>query len=317
MFQTGATRRGARVVLIPAPLEATVSYGGGTSRGPGIIASAAPQLDEIDPAFGTLADAPAVIDPLDERVDAACAAIDALGAGRRGAGQTGRVNELTTQAHDRIRELAAGVLAAGKTPGILGGEHAVAFGGIAAAADAHPGLGVLQVDAHMDLRDAYEGYIWSHASVMRNALGLERLGALVQVGVRDACGEEIEAAEADGRVRTFTMAELDAALDTGATWHEVRDRIVGTLPERVWISFDIDGLEPSLCPGTGTPVPGGLSFHHATSLALGVRESGRAVVGFDLVEVAPSPSATPGRDSLDAIVAARVLARLCLSSLPG
>jgi len=317
LFETGATRRSARVVLIPAPMEATVSYGGGAAHGPRIIAEAAPQLDEIDPAFGVLADAPAVLDPLDERLDTACDELARLCGDADSTPETGRINELTTAAHDRIRELAAGVLDAGKTPGILGGEHAVAYGGITAAAEEHPGLGVLQLDAHMDLRDAYGGLIWSHASVMRNALEIEGLGPLVQVGVRDISAEEADAAETAKLVRTYTMDEIASALDSGATWNEVRDRIVGTLPEKVWVSFDIDGLDPSMCPGTGTPVPGGLSFRQAGSLLLGVRDSGRRIVGFDLVEVAPSPVVTPGRDSIDAIVGARVLARLCLSSLPG
>jgi len=317
LFATGATRRSARVVLIPAPLEATVSYGRGAAMGPRVVAEAAPQLDEIDPAFGILAEAPAVLDPLDERLGNACDEVAALCAGDDARPDTGRINELTTAAHDRIRELVAGVFDAGKTPGIRGGEHAGAFRGIAAAAAEHPGVGVLQIDAHMDLRDAYEGYIWSHASVMRNALEIERLGPLVQVGVRDISAGEADAAEAAERVRTYTMDEINSAIDSGATWNEVRDRIVGTLPEKVWVSFDIDGLDVSLCPGTGTPVPGGLSFRQAGSLLLAVRDSGRAIVGFDLVEVAPSPIVTPGRHSIDAIVGARVLARLCLTAAAG
>ena len=317
LFETGASRRDARVVLIPAPLEATVSYGRGAAMGPRVIAEAAPQLDEIDPAFGVLAEAPAVFDPLDERLGAACDEIAALRTDDDAPPDTGRINELTTTAHDRIRELAAGVFDAGKTPGIVGGEHAVAYGGIAAAAAEHPGVGVLQIDAHMDLREAYEGYIWSHASVMRNALEIEHLGPLVQVGVRDISAEEADEAEAVKSVRTYTMDEIASAMDSGATWNEVRDRIVGTLPENVWVSFDIDGLDPALCPGTGTPVPGGLSFRQAGSLLLAVRDSGRRIVGFDLVEVAPSPVVTPGRDSIDAIVGARVLARLCLTAAAG
>ncbi|MEM0982950.1 MAG: agmatinase family protein [Planctomycetota bacterium] len=312
LFQTGATRREADIVLIPAPLEATVSYGGGTRYGPTAIARAAPQLDEVDPVFGPFHETRIIIDPLDESLGAICGQVNEVRQQPETSERLGRLNELTIRAHDRIHALVTGVFDSGKTPGVIGGEHSVAYGAIRAAADRYEGLGVLQIDAHMDLRENYEGYVWSHASVMHNVVELPRLGILVQVGVRDISADEYAKANADPKIRAFPMGQLDDAMDGGAPWSELRDRMIDMLPERVWVSFDIDGLEPHLCPGTGTPVPGGLSFHRATSLLQRIRETGRKVVGFDLVEVAPSLGAPEGRDSIDAIVGARVLARLCI-----
>ena len=132
------------------------------------------------------------------------------------------------------------------------------------------------------------------------------VGALVQVGIRDFCDEELEVARADERVVQFTDYELAAAQFEGETWRTVCDRIVAALPRQVYVSFDIDGLSPDNCPHTGTPVPGGLSFRAAVYLLAAVVESGREIVGFDLCEVGPS------RDGeWDANVGARVLYKLC------
>ena len=138
-------------------------------------------------------------------------------------------------------------------------------------------FGVIQFDAHADLRETYEGTPWSHACVMRRAvadLGLP----LIQFGVRALCLEEVEAREQYG-VRFHDAAELAC----GGIPEIPRD-----FPERVYLSFDVDGLDPSIMPATGTPVPGGLGWYQALELAqMALR--GRAAIGFDVVELAPVP----------------------------
>ena len=206
--------------------------------------------------------------------------------------------------------MAAHWLDKGKLVVALGGDHSSAFGLQSAVAERNEGLGVLQVDAHADLRGGYEGFRWSHASAMRNLLdrcpSVERL---VQVGIRDFSDGEMQVIrESGGRIRTFFDADLKQRLDEGEPWAPIARSIVSHLPRRIHVSFDVDGLDPSLCPGTGTPVPGGLSFDQAMGLLRAIVESGRRVEGIDLVEVSIGPE---GRDGeWDANVGARLLYKL-------
>jgi len=161
----------------------------------------------------------------------------------------------------------------------------------------------------MDLRDSYQGFKNSHASIMRNALnqvpGIEKL---VQIGIRDFCEEELEFARSqNGRVIQFFDHDLQYQKQEGRNFSSIADDIISHLPANVWISFDIDGLDPKYCPNTGTPVPGGLDFFEAISLFKKIAHSGRRIVGFDLVEVAPSKDST---NEWDANVGARLLYKL-------
>jgi len=141
------------------------------------------------------------------------------------------------------------------------------------------------------------------------------MARLVQVGIRDLCEEEHQRiASSGGRIRTFFDSELAEARFAGATWGQQTLRILEALPQDVYVSFDIDGLDPTLCPHTGTKVPGGLSFQMATGLLAAVVRSGRRIVGFDLTEVVPAGDGT----EWDENVAARLLYKLigwCLRSL--
>lgn len=202
-----------------------------------------------------------------------------------------RVNEGAERLETEVYAEACRWLDAGKTVGVVGGEHSVPLGLIRAVAERHPGLGILHVDAHADLREAYEGFVRSHASIMFNALReAPSLASLVQVGVRDFCDEEARLAADDPRVTMFDGPGLSASKFAGESWHSLCERIVARLPQQVYVSFDIDGLTPQYCPHTGTPVPGGLTFDEAVYLLSRVVASGRRIVGFDLCEVAPAPS---------------------------
>jgi agmatinase len=193
--------------------------------------------------------------------------------------------------------------------GVVGGDHSAPFGAIRAVAERHPGLGVLHVDAHADLRAGYEGFRWSHASIMYNVFReLPEVARIVQVGVRDYCDEEdLLIRDNPERLRTYFDPDLRRQQLDGETWGRLVGRIVADLPPEVYVSFDIDGLDPALCPHTGTPVVGGLSFVEATALLRLLVESGRRIVGFDLCEVAPDPE---GRSEWDGNVGARVLYKL-------
>src|SRR5262249_14983889 len=148
-----------------------------------------------------------------------------------------------------------------KIVGVVGGDHSVSFGAIRAASERWRELGILHVDAHADLREAYEGFTWSHASILYNVHErIPHLGNIVQVGIRDFGVAEANRIEAWGNVTAFTDHEIAWELGSGESWMRIAARAVRPLPENVWVTFDVDGLDPSLCPRTGTPVPGGLSW---------------------------------------------------------
>ncbi len=315
------------VVLIAVPWEPTVSYGRGTARGPASIREASGQLDLYDPELAIHGLArPWVFGmhmlPEDPKVrgwnETACRlAAPVVEAGGVPAGDPAvvRVDELGAQLDAWVCETAASWHAQERIVGLVGGDHSSSFGAIAAAAQAHPGLGILHVDAHADLRVAYEGFVHSHASVMHNVLQrVPGVAKIVQVGIRDLSAAEAQRISADPRLHTF----FDHALRPAAAqaWEAQCTAIVASLPQTVYVSFDIDGLDPALCPHTGTPVPGGLDFGQAMTLLRVLGTSGRRIVGFDLVEVAPPPAGAGGpAEQWDGNVGARILHRLCGAAL--
>jgi agmatinase len=307
----------ARVVLIPAPFEATTSYGGGAADGPRAILEASRQVDLFDietgrPYEGGIAmlDEPALVRALNDRAKALAAPIIAAG-GAGDAAQLAEVNALCDQMNAWVYDEARRWLDRGKVVGLVGGDHSTPFGCIRAYAERYPGLGVLHLDAHADLREAYEGFTWSHASIMYNvATRLPGVARLVQVGVRDLGEAEDEMIKnSSGRIVTFFDAELARRRFDGVPWNRQVDEIVKNLPSRVYLSFDIDGLDPLLCPHTGTPVPGGLSFQEACALVAGVVRAGREIVGLDLNEVAPGRGEGPSAE-WDGNVGARLLYKM-------
>jgi agmatinase len=309
----------ARVVIVPVPWEATVSYGAGTADGPAAVLRASRQVDLLDRDVGrpyqaglALLDIPEDVRAWSDEARRLAAPVIAQGGPGDDAAllEAARAVEgLGQRLNTWVYERGARVLRAGQLLGVLGGDHSTPLGALHAAAEAHPGLGVLHVDAHADLRDAYEGLRFSHASIMNNVLrDVGGVARLVQVGIRDYCDEEdFLIRENPARVRTFFESDVRRDLHEGGTWSDLCGRIVAELPREVWVSFDIDGLDPALCPHTGTPVPGGLSFAEAVTLLRHLARSGRRIVGFDLSEVAPDPT---GRSEWDANVAARLLYKL-------
>jgi agmatinase len=320
VFGLPHTREDARVVLIPAPFDATTSYGNGTSRGPAAILEASRQVDLHDTQFGPIYEQGVFMASIDETITKASARARKLAEGiimRGGATEKDEraVAEIETACaavNEFVRTAVDRCLDNNKIPGVIGGEHGVSLGALRACAErlGDKPMGVLQIDAHMDLRVAFEGFEFSHASIMHNALArIPTLGPLVQIGLRDVGRAEVEAStESGGRVRSHFDLDWRRLLDGGESFLSLVERAIEPLPADIYISFDIDGLDPALCPNTGTPVPGGLTFSEACLLLQAVAESGRRVIGFDLCEVCPPEGEL---DSWDANVGARILYKLC------
>ena len=290
----------ARVVLLPVPWDATVSFGEGTSTGPANILECSPQLDLFDPDIPNAWQMGLFMRPVneywlrrnEELRPLARRYIEFLEAGGDPAAdqEMGKILDEINQSCENLKNWVyletRQLMEAGKLVGIVGGEHSVPLGYLQALAERYPSFGILQIDAHADLREAYEGFTYSHASIFFNALRIPQVSRLVQVGIRDYCEAEWDLARESGvRVQVYTDQSIRETQYEGSSFHDICQSIVRSLPELVYISFDIDGLEPGLCPNTGTPVPGGLQFSEAMHLLKQVLESGKTIIGFDLCEV--------------------------------
>ena len=305
------------LIYLPVPWEVTTSYGGGTSKGPAAIFEASHQVDLFDydvlrpyePGLFWLKESKEVARWNREAKKKAQGIIE-VGGDIEGKPKLKKdladVNKASEKLNDFVYRETAKIFKDGKIPAVVGGDHSVPFGAIQAAGDVSNEFGVLHFDAHSDTRDAYEGFQWSHASIMRNVLDrIPQVKKLVQVGIRDFCEEEVEYCDGQKeRVKVFYDGYLCKRKYEGDPWKKLVEEIVANLPKEIWVSFDIDGLDPILCPHTGTPVAGGLSFQEANFVLNTLVKSGRKIIGFDLNEV------SPGKDEWDANVGARFLYKM-------
>ncbi len=322
LFGLSTPVQDAALVVIPVPFDATTSYRPGTARGPAAVLEASKQVDLEDLQYGPIWQAGIAMLPIPRDVAALSTAARKVAQPvlRAGGVQPGNrahakaaeaVNAASMQVHRMVGARAAEIIKRGAIPALLGGDHASPFALIQTLAEKHPGLGILQIDAHADLRKEFEGFTWSHASIFHNVMTrVPGVARLTQVGIRDFGMRERQLVEqSKGRVRCFYDQDLrdrQAAGGARAAWNAICKDIVKTLPSKVYISFDIDGLTPDHCPATGTPVPGGLTFAEVAHLLAVLAKSGKRVVGFDLCEVAPSA----GDGEWNANVGARVLYKL-------
>jgi agmatinase len=243
----------ARVVILPVPLDRTTSYVAGTRNGPHEILVASSHMELWDEETQTdvhsigIFTLPEMDFPF------------------------GNIDEVVGE----IRRVAAELVARDKFPVVLGGEHSITPPIVAAVAERHAGLSVLQIDAHADLRDHYMGTPHNHACAMRRVLDC---APATQVGIRSLSPEE---AAAIPSLRTHVFYDYNMREDP--RW---MDRVVDTLSDTVYVTIDVDGLDPAIMPATGTPEPGGLSWYELLGLLRRVAERKR-VVGFDLVELSP------------------------------
>jgi agmatinase len=291
----------ANIIFLPIPWDVTVSYAEGTASGAENILQASGQLDLFDPYVQDAWKAGIYMRPSDETWsnksselrEKAKQYIDWLenGSDDQFLAEMMHIKEAINQAsialNQWVKTQTTNLLEAGKLVGLVGGEHSTPLGYLEALAEKYHSFGILQIDAHMDLRKAYEGFTHSHASIFYNALSISNIEKLVQVGIRDYCEEEVAFAKSQGeRVSIFYDHEIKEMQFKQVAYDQICNDVVESLPDKVYISFDIDGLRPNLCPHTGTPVPGGLDFAEAIYLIKKVVDSGRTIIGFDLSEVA-------------------------------
>jgi agmatinase len=289
----------AAVHLLPVPFDATASYRRGAARAPHAILAASRQVDLFDLMTGRPYEAGIWMAEVPQRPDGPGPDLDRP-----------LIEEAQVRLNAWLYEQSAIAIEHGKLFGVVGGEHSVPFGSIRAHAERYPGLGLLHFDAHADLREAYEGFTWSHASILRNVLErIPSIGPIVQVGLRDLCEEEHELIRAsEGKIHALFDHEWAAERLSKRPLAELVRRAIEPLPSEVYVTFDVDGLDPSLCPNTGTPVPGGLSWDEAMLWLDELVRSGRSIAGFDLCEVAPAAGSSG--EGWDEIVGARLLYRL-------
>lgn len=331
IFGLTANYQQSLVILLGVPWDPTTSYGGKASLGPEAILQASPQLDLFDlethpyyevgffykkgPDFlydlnkQTGLEAQAVIKALYE------GEISFVSNSSKLEHSIAFVNQASETLNNWLYKEAYDIINDNKLLAVLGGDHSSPFGAIRAISEKYHGdFGILHIDAHADLRKAYQGFTYSHASIMYNVMHSSFCPKkLVQVGVRDFCQEEFELIKKHSSIHTFFDLEMKKQLASGVTWNSICKNIVSCLPENIYISFDIDGLNPSLCPHTGTPVPGGLGFEEALILFSHIQEAKKQIIGFDLCEVSP-PSILTGQiqaDEWDGNVGARVAFKLC------
>jgi agmatinase len=303
----------AEVVIIPVPWDVTVSNSDGTSAGPENILQQSPQIDLYD----EMVKAPWKVGIAMEEISAETLNLNSYlrpiakkyirSLEENPENQyvnhmvaiRNEINQACDVLSNKIREKALNYLRKHKLLVLIGGDHSTPWGLLQAINDFYPEFGILQIDAHADLRDAFMGFNQSHASIIHNASKLRSVRSFVQVGLRDICQQEADFIAHDHRFHAFFARELHQRGFRGESWKSICDDIISKLPQKVYISFDIDGLEPSQCPGTGTPVPGGLSYSAVLFLFEQLVASGKTIIGFDLVETGTQP--------IDGIVACRIL----------
>ncbi len=245
----------ARYIVLPVPYGGTVTFGRGTADGPEAIIAASHQVELFDEEL------------LGEFYRAGIATLEPVAP-----------SDTPAEQMARVRKMAEPYVWAGKFLLTLGGEHSITAPLVEAAAGHYGEISVLQIDAHADLRDTYNGTKHSHACVMRRIL--ETTGRVAQVGIRSFSQEEYDAFP--GRVADFITPKMAAG---DSDWME---RVLALLGDKVYLTVDIDGFDLSEAPGTGTPEPGGLTWRQVTGLIRRVAAE-RSIVAADVVEVSPIP----------------------------
>lgn len=308
----------ASLIIIPVPWEATVSYRTGTVYGPEKILQASMQVDLFDPdykdiwkegisllsidkdieklSFQTRVKVEEILDDLYEGDEIDKATLN-------------EVNEASQYLNQWVENTCTYFINKGKKIALIGGDHSTPFGIIKALSKKYETFGILQIDAHADLRKAYEGFNYSHASIMYNVLEkIPTVEKLIQVGIRDYCDEEYDYIQQHPtRIKTFFDQKIKEEQFNGKSWNGITNDIIAELPDNIYISFDIDGLRPDLCPNTGTPVPGGFELEEVFYLFKKIQEAGKNIIGFDLNETANDGS---DEDTIDTITAARIIYKL-------
>jgi agmatinase len=321
IFGLPFTEDEAELVILPVPWEVTVSYRAGTARAPEHLFHASMQVDLYDQDFPDAWKKGFFMRRVDKKILLKSDYLrkeaelyinfisqgDKIDSNKFMSKTLVEVNEGSEFLNQWVYEQTMELLEKGKLVGLVGGDHSTPYGFIHALSEKHGSFGILQIDAHCDLRNSYEGFVYSHASIMYNVLNnIPAVSKLVQLGIRDYSGGEFEIiANSNHRIVTYFDKEIKERQYEGQTWGHIADEMIGHLPDKVYISFDVDGLDPKLCPHTGTPVHGGFETEQLFFLFRKIIKSGRTIIGFDLNEVGISTN------EFDENVGARVLFKLC------
>ncbi|MEO5929824.1 MAG: agmatinase [Candidatus Kapaibacterium sp.] len=256
-----STLDSSAIVILSAPYEHTVSYGGGAARGPRGIIDASAYVEFYDDEFDR-----------ELCFDRGIATVRPIDFGKR----------VDSDALVLIAKNVVALLDAGKFVVTLGGEHTISTAPILAHLEKYPEMSLLHFDAHSDLRDSYEGSKYSHASFAARVAERMRPDRITQVGIRAQCREEAEFIKSSG-VKTFYANAIRRGVH-GEYWQKT---VVDTLGEQVYVTFDVDYFDPSIMPSTGTPEPDGFLYSETLDLFRTILRSGRKIIGFDMVELAP------------------------------
>lgn len=309
----------AEVVIIPVPWEVTVSYRSGAALGPQAIFDASYQVDLFDPKIADAWKIGIAMEPVSDDIASKNESLRRKSEAYLTLLEEGEsietndkmkdiltlINAESVKVNNWVKTKSLTYLDKNKIVALLGGDHSTPLGLMQALAEKHESFAILQIDAHADLRDAFEGFDYSHASIMYNAIKIPQVSKLVQVGIRDYCEFEFDLIKnSNGRIVTFFDRDIKNKQYDGATWTGICNEIIAQLPKDIYLSFDIDGLDPKLCPNTGTPVAGGFEFEQVLMLIEKIVDSGKRIIAFDINEV------VPGGDEWDANVGARLLYRI-------
>jgi agmatinase len=307
----------ANLIVFAVPWEVTVSYGAGTANAPQRILDASLQIDlfDFDHPEGWkqgiyLVEIPQ--DILEKNYYYRQEAAKIIERQAQGKPLTdtpdltpilNSINQAGADVNQWLFTQCQAAINQGKKVAVIGGDHSSPLGCFQALAEKYSDFGILHIDAHADLRDAYEGFEFSHASIMFNAIKIPQITKLVQIGLRDICQDEVDIInQSNQRIVAYYDAAIKQQLYSGKNWLDLSREIINHLPENVHISFDVDGLDPKLCPNTGTPVPGGLELEQVYFLFRELVNSGRKIIGFDVCEV--------GDAEWDGNVGARIVYKL-------
>ena len=291
-FDVETSFEDSRMILIPVPWSATVSYGRGAEQGPQLIRQASDQLDFFNPLLKLSYNEKIHFLPEDSSIQAMSGqALSWVQEIRRGFKKQDvklyeNVNESCRALLDWIYEKSLKIFSQNKIPALVGGDHSISEALISLVGERTKGdYGVLHLDAHADLRPNYEGFKYSHAGVMYNVLNLPfPPKKLVQIAVRDFSQQEYNLIQKDNRIQCYFDDWIYNRMFKGEVWADLCHHIVSQLPERFYVSLDVDALDWSYAPDTGTPVPGGLSFNQVLYLLAETRKQNKKLIAFDVVE---------------------------------
>lgn len=310
------TLKQADVVLCLVPWELTITSKAGTAKAPKEILKASCAIDSFDPNYHYQPTIYTNLSPYStiKKINSTYfsnsqALIDKIEKGKM-LSKTDittleDMNKASKIINQLIKDNTHKCLSKNQIPAIIGGDHSSPYGQILTIQKTEP-ITIIHIDAHMDLRQNYYGFEFSHASIMYNVEQLPNVKKIIQIGVRDFCSEEKQYADNSEKIHSITDYEISEQLLTGKNnWHELCQMILNNINNKVYISLDVDGLTLENCPNTGTPVPGGLTYQQVVYLIKQIANR-HTIVGFDVCET--------GNDHIDCVVSAKLINALCYAA---